>query len=53
MAKGTKSSEFKKGAVTALKRVGKSQRKSVMAFGCSKTQICNYWKIQINREHEN
>ena len=44
MAKGTKLSEFKKGEVTALKRVGKSQREILKALGHSKTIICNYLK---------
>ena len=44
MAKGTKLSEFKKGEVTALKRVGKSQREILKALGHSKTVICNYLK---------
>ena len=41
MAKGTKLSEFEKGEITALKRVGKSQRGISKALGCSKTVICN------------
>ena len=44
MAKGTKLSEFEKGEITALKRVGKSQREISKALGCSKTVICNYLK---------
>ena len=44
MAKRTKSSEFEKGEVTGLKRVGKSQRKISKALGRSKTIICNYLK---------
>ena len=41
MAKGIKLSEFEKGKITALKRVGKSQRNFE---GLSKTVICNYLK---------
>ena len=37
MAKGTKLSEFEKGKITALKRVGKSQREISEVLGCSKT----------------
>ena len=44
MAKGTKLSEFEKGEITALKRVGKPQREISKALGCSKTVICNYLK---------
>ena len=44
MAKGTKLSEFVKGEITALKRVGKSQREISKVLGCSKTIICNYLK---------
>ena len=44
MAKGSKLSEFEKGEITALKRVGKSQREIFKALGCSKTVICNYLK---------
>ena len=44
MAKGTKLSEFEKGEITALKRVGKSQREISKALGRSKTVICNYLK---------
>ena len=44
MAKGTKLSEFEKGKITALKRVGKSQRKISKALGRSKTVIWNYLK---------
>ena len=44
MAKGTKLSEFEKGKITALKRVGKSQREISKALGLSKTIICNYLK---------
>ena len=44
MAKRTKSSEFEKGEITALKRVRKSQRKISKALGWSKTIICNYLK---------
>ena len=48
MAKGTKLSEFEKGEITALKRVGKSQRESSKALGRSKTIICNYLKSPNN-----
>ena len=44
MAKGTKLSEFEKGEITALKRVGKSQKEISKVLGCSKTIICNYLK---------
>ena len=37
MTKGTKISEFEKGEITALKRVGKSQRAISKAFRCNKT----------------
>ena len=42
MAKGTKLSEFKKGKITALKRVGQSRREISKALERSKTVICNY-----------
>ena len=42
MAKGIKLSEFEKGEITDLKRVGKSQRKILKAIVHSKTFICNY-----------
>ena len=44
MPKGTKLSEFEKGEITALKRVGKYQREISEALGRSKTVICNYLK---------
>ena len=44
MVKGTKSSEFEKGEITALKRVRKSQREISKALGRSKTIIYNYLK---------
>ena len=44
MAKGTKLSEFQKSEITAMKRVGKSQREISKALGRSKTLICNYLK---------
>ena len=44
MAKGTKLSEFGKGEITALKRVGKSQSNISKALGHNKTVICNYLK---------
>ena len=44
MAKGAKVSKFEKGEITALKRVGKSQREILKALGRSKTVICNYLK---------
>ena len=44
MAKGSKLSEFEKGEITTLKRVGKSQREILKALGRSKTVICNYLK---------
>ena len=42
MAKGTKLSDFEKGEITALKRVGKFQREISKALGRSKTVIWNY-----------
>ena len=42
MAKGNRLSEFEKGKITALKRVGKSQREISKALGHNKTIICNY-----------
>ena len=44
MAKGTKLSEFEKGEITALKRVGKSQREFSKVLGRSKTITSNYLK---------
>ena len=44
MGKGTKLSEFVKGEITALKRVGKSQREISKAMGRSKTVIYNNLK---------
>ena len=44
MTKGTKLSEFEKGGIIALKRVGKSQKEISKALGRSKTVICNYLK---------
>ena len=44
MAKGTKLSEFEKGEITAIKRVGKSQREISKTLGRCKTVICNYLK---------
>ena len=44
MAKGTKLSEFEKGEITAMKRVGKSQGEISKVLGRSKTVICNYLK---------
>ena len=44
MTKGTKLSEFKKGEIEALKRVGKSQRAISKAYKRSKTVICYYLK---------
>ena len=37
MSEETKLFEFEKGDITALKRVGKSQREISKAFRCSKT----------------
>ena len=42
MAKGTKLSEFEICEITAMKRVGKSQKEISKALGRSKTVICNY-----------
>ena len=44
MAKGSKLSQFEKGEITALKRVGKFQREISKALECSKTVVCNYLK---------
>ena len=44
MAKGTKLSEFEKGEITALERVGKSQRESSKDLWRSKTVNCYYLK---------
>ena len=44
MAKGTKLSEYEKGEISALKRVGKTQREIPKALGRNKTVTCNYWK---------
>ena len=44
MAIGTKLSEFEKGEITALQRVGKSQREMSKALGRSETVIYNYLK---------
>ena len=44
MTKGTTLSEFEKGEITALIKVGKFQRKISKSLGCSKTAICNYVK---------
>ena len=46
MAKGTKSPEFEKDKITALKSIGKSQREISKVLGHSKTVICNYLKSQ-------
>ena len=48
MNKGNKLSEFEKGEITALKKVGKSQREISKALGCCKTVICNYLKSPKN-----
>ena len=44
MAKGSKLSEFEKGEITTLKRVGKSQREISKALKRSKTVRWNYLK---------
>ena len=44
MAKGTELSEFEKGNLTALKRVGKSQREISNALRRSKIVICYFSK---------
>ena len=44
MAKETKFTEFEKGEITALKRVGKSQREISKALGRCKTVKCYYLK---------
>ena len=42
MIKRTKSSEFEKGEITALKIVGEYQREISNSLGRIKTVICNY-----------
>ena len=44
MVKRTKSAEFEKGEITALKKFGKSQREISKALGRSKTVSCDYLK---------
>ena len=44
MAKGIRLSEFEKGEITALKKVGKFQREILKSWGHCKTVICNYLK---------
>ena len=51
MAKGTKLPEFEKGEITALKRVGNSQRK--ISKGAVKRLSAISWKVQTNMEQEN
>ena len=46
-------SDFEKGEMTTLKRVGKSQRGISKASERSKTVICNFLKIQITMVQEN
>ena len=53
MTKGTKLSEFEKGEITAMERVGKSQWKISKACGRSKTVICNYLKSPIKSGTKN
>ena len=53
MYKGTKLSEFEKGNITALKKVGKSLREISKALGCRKTLSAYIWKVQINIKQEN
>ena len=53
MAKGSKLSEFEKGKITALKRVGKSKREISKVLECSKAVITITWKVQISMEQEN
>ena len=53
IVKGTKLSEFEKGEITALKRVGKSQREISKGLGRNKTVICNYLKSPNKLEREN
>ena len=52
MAKGTKLFEFEKIEMTALKRIGKTQREISKALGRSKTVICCYLK-STSMEQEN
>ena len=42
MVEGTKLSKFEKGVITALKRVGKSQKGISKALERIKTILCNY-----------
>ena len=51
MVKGTKLSLFEKVEITALKRVGKSQREISKAL--AHKIIYNYRKVQISMEQEN
>ena len=44
MAEGITLSEYEKGEIIALKRIGKSQREISNALARSKTAICNYLK---------
>ena len=44
MAKGIDSSKFRKGKITILNRVRKSQREISKALRYSKTVICNHLK---------
>ena len=44
MVTRTKLSEFEKGKITTLKRIGKSQREILKTLGHSKTLISNYLK---------
>ena len=51
MDKRAKLSEFEKGDISALKRVGKSQRDMSKVSGRSKTVTCK--TVQISTEQEN
>ena len=53
MAKRIKLSEFEKGEITALQRIGKSQREILKALRRSKTVIRNYLKSSKNMRQEN
>ena len=51
MAKGTELSEFEKGEITVLKRVGKSRRE--ISKDAVKPLYAITWKVQISMEQEN
>ena len=53
MAKGTKLSDFEKGEITTLKRVGKSLREKWRPKDAVKPLSAITWKVQISMEQEN